>query len=56
MKKSRYTGQQIIGILKQHKAGVKTAGSVPGARDLGGDVLWLEVEVRTAWTCPRRSG
>jgi hypothetical protein len=26
MKKSRYTEEQIIGILKQHEAGVKTAG------------------------------
>jgi len=29
MKKSRYTEEQIIGILKQHEAGVKTAESVP---------------------------
>jgi putative transposase len=26
MKKSRYTEEQIIAILKQHEAGVKTAG------------------------------
>jgi len=25
MKKSRYTEEQIIGILKQHQAGLKTA-------------------------------
>ena len=25
MKKSRYTEEQIIGVLKQHEAGVKTA-------------------------------
>jgi hypothetical protein len=25
MKKSRYSEEQIIGILKQHEAGVKTA-------------------------------
>jgi putative transposase len=25
MKKSRYTEEQIIGILKQHEAGMKTA-------------------------------
>jgi len=25
MKKSRYTEEQIIGILKQHEAGIKTA-------------------------------
>ena len=25
MKKSRYTEEQIIGMLKQHEAGVKTA-------------------------------
>jgi hypothetical protein len=25
MKKSRYTEEQLIGILKQHEAGVKTA-------------------------------
>ena len=29
MKKSRYTEEQIIGILKQHEAGVKTADLVP---------------------------
>ena len=27
MKKSRYSEEQIIGILKQHEAGVKTADS-----------------------------
>jgi hypothetical protein len=26
MKKSRFSEEQVIGILKQHEAGVKTAG------------------------------
>jgi hypothetical protein len=34
MKQSRYTEEQIIGILKQHEAGMKTGGgsveSLPG--------------------------
>jgi hypothetical protein len=41
MKKSRYTKEQIIGILKQHEVGVKTGGAVPGAWDQRGDVLCL---------------
>jgi hypothetical protein len=45
MKKSRYTEEQIIGILKQHEAGVKTA-DLCGSTDQRGGVLWLEVEVR----------
>ena len=49
MKKSRYTEEQIIAILKQHEAGVKTADLVPGAWDQRRDVLQLEGEVSAAW-------
>jgi len=44
MKKSRYTEEQIIAILKQHEAGVKTA-DLCRSMDQRSDVLWLEVEV-----------
>ncbi|MBU6298613.1 MAG: hypothetical protein KGJ79_14945 [Alphaproteobacteria bacterium] len=30
MKRPRFTGEQIIGILKEHKAGVKTADLAEG--------------------------
>src|ERR1019366_7612281 len=48
MKKSRYTEEQIIGILKQHEGWREDGGCVPRARDQRGDILWLEVEVRRA--------
>ena len=46
MKKSRYTEEQIIGILKQHEAGVKTADLCRERPISEGDVLQLEIEVR----------
>ena len=45
MKKSRYTEEQVIGILKQHEAGLKTA-DVCREHGISGDVLRLEAEVR----------
>ena len=45
MKKSRYTEEQIIAILKQHEAGVKTADLCREHGISAGDVLRLEVEV-----------
>ena len=45
MKKSRYTEEQIIAILKQHEAGVKTADLCREHRDQRCDVLQLEGEV-----------
>ena len=50
MKKSRYTEEQIIGILKQSEAGVKTAELLPGARDLGGDVSMAGSRSSAVWT------
>jgi hypothetical protein len=47
MKKSRYSEEQIIRILKQHEARVD-GRSVPGARDQRGNVLQLQGEVRGA--------
>ncbi len=46
MRKSRYTEEQIIGILKRHEAGSEDGGPVPGARDQRGDILRLKAEVR----------
>jgi putative transposase len=43
MKKSRYTEEQIIGTLKRHEVGVKTADL---CRDQRGDILRLKAEVR----------
>jgi putative transposase len=46
MKKSRYTEEQIIGILKQHEAGVRTMDLCREHGNQRGDVLRLEAEVR----------
>ncbi len=46
MKKSRYTEEQIIGILKQHEAGVKTADLCREHGISAATFYWLEVEVR----------
>ena len=42
MKGSRFSEEQIIGILREHEAGAR---AMPGARDLGRDLLHL-------WTAP----
>jgi hypothetical protein len=48
MKRKRHTEEQIIAILKEHEAGVKTARLVPQARDQRGELLQLESQVRRA--------
>jgi hypothetical protein len=45
MKGKKFTDEQIVKVLKESEAG-EDGGSVPQARDLAGDVLQLEGEVR----------
>ena len=46
MKRSKFTDEQILAIVKEGEAGRKVADVVPGARDHRADVLPLEGEVR----------
>jgi hypothetical protein len=45
MKRSRFTEEQIIGILKEHQAGLSASELVPEARDQRCDLLQLALEV-----------
>ena len=46
MKGSRFTEEQIIGLLREQEAGART--EEPAARNLERDILQVEVEVRRA--------
>src|SRR5262249_2066512 len=47
MKRSRFSEEQIIGILKDQEAGITpTADILPEARDIQRDILQVEGEVR----------
>jgi hypothetical protein len=46
MKRARFTEEQIIGVLKEHEAGAKTADPGAQAWRLGSDALQLEGQVR----------
>ena len=56
MKRARFTEEQIIGVLKEHEAGAKTADLARKQRDIGSDDLQLEGQGRPAWMSPRPNG
>ncbi len=45
MKRTRFSEEQIIGVLKEAEAGAKTADLARRTRGFGSDDLQLEVEV-----------
>ena len=48
MKRKRHTEEQIIAILKEHEAGIKTADLCRKHGDQRGELLQLESQVRRA--------
>ncbi len=56
MKRSRFSEEQIIAILKEQEAGMATADVCRRHGISSGDVLQLESQVWAAWRCPRRGG
>ena len=55
MKKNRYTEEQIIGILKQHEAGVKTA-DLCREHGISAATFYGWNRSSGAWRSARRSG
>jgi hypothetical protein len=55
MKRKRFTKERIIGVLREHELGAKTA-DLPQARDQRSDLLQLEEQSSAAWTSPKRGG
>ena len=57
MKRARFTEDQIIGVLKEHEAGAKTADlACASMASPGSDALQLEGQVRRGWMSPRPNG
>jgi hypothetical protein len=46
MKGTRFSEEQIIGVVREKEAGAKTEEVLPTSRDLNRNLLLMEIEVR----------